>query len=608
MIDYRSLTLDEIETLEQQGCLAENWENITVVDGFTPEYVRNVRFYGDVKLGVFEKQLEVTAGFYRHTGITNATLHNVSVGDNCLIDNIGNHISNYVIGDDCYIANVALMETTEGATYGENNFISVLNEAGDGNIIIFHGLSSQLAALMLRATEDEDLANALKRLVRENVETVLPECGTLGNGVKIVNTSEVINTLVGDGCEVSGAMRLGDCTIISSAKNSAFIGAGVICENTIIDEGASITNGAKLQDCFVGEACHVSDGFSASASVFFANTYMSNGEACAALCGPFSASHHKSSLLIGTTVSFYNAGSATNFSNHAYKMGPIHYGELQRGSKTASGAHLLLPAQIGAFSMCMNKIQTHPDTRKLPFSYIIGEGTTTYIVPGRNLGTVGLYRDVHKWPKRDQRPKNDRKSLVQFAWLSPFTAQSIIEGKGLLEDVQLQCGVLAQAYPLQGAMIRRSSLEKGLRYYDLALRLFMGMTLEQRREAGVDAEPCATGTGRWTDLCGLLLPESELERMVNDIKNGDISSISDLQARFEDIHRNYVAYQWAWVRPLILEHYELEELWTDDEERILEDYQKAREEWLALIRRDAQKEFALGDVESEALEGFLKTL
>ena len=40
-------------------------------------------------------------------------------------------------------------------------------------------------------------------------------------------------------------------------------------------------------------------------------------------------------LLIGTMLSFYNAGSATNYSNHAYKMGPIHYGTLARGCKTA---------------------------------------------------------------------------------------------------------------------------------------------------------------------------------------------------------------------------------------------------------------------------------
>ena len=115
-----------------------------------------------------------------------------------------------------------------------------------------------------------------------------------------------------------------------------FIGHDVICENSIVQPGASVVEGAKLSNCLVGEACHIGRGFSAESSLFFANSHMDNGEACAAVCGPFSASHHKASLLIGVEMSFYNAGSATNFSNHAYKMGPIHQGNLMRGAKTAS--------------------------------------------------------------------------------------------------------------------------------------------------------------------------------------------------------------------------------------------------------------------------------
>ena len=117
-----------------------------------------------------------------------------------------------------------------------------------------------------------------------------------------------------------------------------------------------ILNSAKISNCFVGEACCITNGFTAESSVFFANCHMANGEACAAFCGPFTSSHHKSSLLIGGMFSFYNAGSATNFSNHAYKMGPIHYGTLERGCKTASGAYLLMPAKIGTFSVCFGKL------------------------------------------------------------------------------------------------------------------------------------------------------------------------------------------------------------------------------------------------------------
>ena len=351
MYDYRPLTDDEIMSLEDNGCTAENWTTVNVADDFSPAYVSNVRFFGTVNLGVFERSIEVSNGFFMHSGVRNATLRDTTVGDNCLIENIGNYINNYTIGDECYIRNVSTIETTAEATYGEGNTISVLNEAGSGNVILFNGLTSNLAAFMVAHWGDEGFASAMRTLVRDNIAMRSADCGCIGNRVRIVNTTEITNTNISDNCEVNGACRLSDCTLAAGLDDSVFIGSGVICENSIITNGSSILNSAKIFNCFVGEACHITNGFTAESSLFFANTYMANGEACAAFCGPFSASHHKSTLLIGCMTSFYNAGSATNFSNHAYKMGPLHYGSLERGTKTASGSHTLLPANIASITI-----------------------------------------------------------------------------------------------------------------------------------------------------------------------------------------------------------------------------------------------------------------
>lgn len=435
-MEYRKLTDEEIITLEDRSCWAEDWNNINVSDDFKPKYMHRVMLYGEVNIGAFEKNVEVSKGFWKHSGINNATLRNVTIGDDCLIENIGNYINNYDIGDDCHISNISTIETTEGATYGEGNLVSVLNEVGDGNVILFRELNSQFAAFMVKHFGDRELKDAIRRIIREEIEMTTPDRGTIGNRVKIVNTKEITNTVVGDDCEINGAARLSDTTIMSSPNATVYIGTGVICENSIISDGSSIINSVKMQDCFVGEACHISNGFTASASVFFANSYMSNGETCAAFCGPFTASHHKSSLLIGSMFSFYNAGSATNFSNHAYKMGPMHWGILERGTKTASGAYVLMPATIGTFSVCFGKLMHHPDTRNLPFSYLTAYGDTMCLSPGRNITTVGLYRDIQKWPKRDLRPKGSQKSIVNFDWLSPFSVGEIEKGKKILEALR----------------------------------------------------------------------------------------------------------------------------------------------------------------------------
>ena len=605
MDEYRLLTNEEISILEDNGCMAEDWTSINVAADFKPTYIKNVNFYGDVFLGVFEKNIEVSNGFIRHSGIRNATLRNVSIGDNCLIENIGNYINNYAIGEECCICNVCTMETTAEATYGEGNTISVLNEAGNGNVILFSGLTSNLAALMIRNAADKEFTAAIRGIVKDDIERRAREKSTVGNNVKIVNTAEITNTHISDNCEINGASRISDCTLASGLEDNVFIGSGVICENSIVTDGSAVLNGANITNCFVGEACQITNGFTAESSLFFANCYMSNGEACAAFCGPFSASHHKSTLLIGCMLSFYNAGSATNFSNHAYKMGPIHYGCLERGTKTASGSHLLLPANIGAFSVCLGKITNHPDTRSLPFSYIISDGRETFVVPGINITTVGLYRDIRKWPRRDVRIQSSRKSLINHDWLSPLTINEIIAGKKTLEQMRESQGEDTAFYTCGGCKISRNSLERGIRLYDMAIKLFIGDVA-----AGYDltAEGRDCGTGEWGDLAGMLLPEQEERNIVNAISNGYLRSTADIDMFMKNVNERYGEYLITFTRNIIASQLGTDDLTESGIEQIIQQGRAAKEAWISEIRKDAEKEYSMGDVEHAVLEKFITQL
>ena len=610
MNDYRPLTSEEIEVLRSNDCWAEDWTSINVSEDFKPNFMHRVMLYGEVNIGAFNKNVEVSQGFVKHSGINNATLRNVTIGDDCLIENVGNFINNYNIGDDCYISNISTMETTEGATYGEGNLVSVLNEVGEGNVILFSDLNSQLAAFMVKHFSDKELKEKIRQLIKTDIDNKMPERGQIGNNVKIVNTKEITNCVINDLCEVNGASRLSDCTLLGSVHGNVYIGTGVIIENSIIAEGSSVINSVKIQDCFVGEACQLSNGFTASASVFFANSYMSNGEACAAFCGPFTASHHKSSLLIGGMFSFYNAGSATNFSNHAYKMGPMHWGILERGSKTASGAYLLMPATLGSFSVCFGKLMHHPNTRNLPFAYLIADGDKMFLIPGRNITTVGLYRDIKKWPKRDLRAQENRKSIVNFDWLSPFSVGEILKGKKILENLREVTGDNVSQYLYHEYIIPATSLHKGIKYYDIALRIYMGAVLKRvlKRDPSITPPTTEIGTSDWDDLSGLLLPVSEEERIISDLKDGTIETIQEFISRFEEIDANYREYQWAWTYKMICDYYHISEITLEDANRIHEDYIKARRSWIAEIKKDAEKEYAMGDVEEEVYRNFVNSL
>ena len=236
-------------------------------------------------------------------------------------------------------------------------------------------------------------------------------------------------------------------------------------------------------------------------------------------------------------------------------------------------------------------------------------GETMYIVPGRNITTVGLYRDIKKWPKRDKRSKQSKKSIINFDWLSPYTVGEIIEGMKVLQALRDASGDNVSSYNFHEYVINASSLRKGQKYYDIALRIYMGAVLKRAQKEGFFGMPKSdVGKGEWADLSGLLLPLTEEQRLIDDIKDGTIESIGMVLDRFEEINNNYSDYRWAWSYELLLKYYHLSELDEQACERIREDYVRARRAWIAEIRKDADKEFAMGDVEQEVYDDFIEKL
>ncbi len=586
----RELTVNEIAQLEERGCWAEDWSDILVDEGFVPSFLSNVMLYGHNEIGNLNGTVELEEGFRRHCCVHNAVLRNVIIGDDCLVENIRGYISNTQIGDRCYVANVGVITNQEGSTFGCGTEISVLNEGGDGNIVIFEGLTAQLAWLMINFPK-------VKKLATVNTQMTAPH---IGSNSRVVGVKEMNNVRIGEGCEVQGSCKLNNCTILSTDDAATLIGSDVIIEDSVVAAGASVIDGAKVYCSFVGESVHIGKGFSSEASVFFANSYMDNGESCAAFCGPFATSHHKSTLLIGGAFSFYNAGSGTNQSNHAYKMGPIHWGTLDRGSKTASGSHILWPAHVGSFSMVMGKVQNHPQVQKLPFSYVIAEGRDTWLVPGINLRTVGTWRDVGKWPKRDKRPLSARTDLINYAFPNPYIIQSVLDGKALLEELLQQNPENTDVFTYGGCRIKRSALLKGIQYYELAIKLFLYHCFQDNT-----AETNEANGGRWVDMMGMLAPQSELESVARDIERGSISTASELCEILQQIHQHYKQYEQTYANSIMQQ--QGSNLFIDRDHWFRE-AEEAHALWLKMVKDDAEKEFQMGDVDAEQLRDFLESV
>ena len=357
--------------MKSRMCSASDWNMVEVSSDFSPENISYARFSGHIRLGSFRKVFELPGGMRKHSGIYYATLHNVTVGDDCCIENVKNCIANYEIGAGTFIENVDIILTDGPSTFGNGVEVSVLNETGGREVMIYDCLSAQVAYAMALCRHRPGLVASLKRMIGEYVAKVTSSTGYIGADVVIADAGYIKNVRIGDCCKIEGASRLKNGSINSNRSAPVHIGVGVIGDDFIISGGAEVEDGVTFSRCFIGQACRLGHTYSATDSLFFSNCQGENGEACAIFAGPYTVTHHKSTLLIAGMFSFMNAGSGSNQSNHMYKLGPIHQGILERGAKTASDSYILWPAKVGAFSLVMGRHVSHQDTSDLPFSYLI---------------------------------------------------------------------------------------------------------------------------------------------------------------------------------------------------------------------------------------------
>lgn len=615
MENYRSLTNDEIDRLKAQSCSAANWSDVLVAENFTPDYVHHARFSGRVRLGVFEHEFTLSGGICKHAGLFYVTLHNVTVGDNCCIENVKNYIANYEIGAYTFIENVDIILVDRKSRFGNGVEVSVLNETGGREVMIHDRLSAHQAYIMALYRHRPQLIERMKELIEAYAEEHASEVGTIGSHVTIVNSGYIKNVRIGDYCEIEGAGRLKNGSINSNAADPVHIGYGVVCDDFIISSGSHIEDGTMITRCFVGQACHMGHNYSASDSLFFSNCQEENGEACAIFAGPFTVTHHKSTLLIAGMFSFMNAGSGSNQSNHMYKLGPIHQGALERGAKTTSDSYILWPARIGAFSLVMGRHVNHPDTSDLPFSYLIEDKNTTYLVPGVNLRSVGTIRDAQKWPKRDLRKDSVRLDQINYNLLSPYTIQKMMKGRSILKELQRVSGETSEIYSYQSAKIKNSALNKGIGFYETAIHKFLGNSVIKRLE-GIHFKnneeirhrllpDTAIGEGEWVDISGLIAPKTEIERLMNDIEAGVLHTVDQIHDRFAGMHANYYTYEWTWAYGKMLEFYGLkpDTITAKDIIAIVRQWQKSVVGLDRMVYEDAKKEFSLTSMTGFGADG-----
>ena len=601
---FHPLSAGQIAQLTGQGCSCDDWSGVEAAEGFDPARVKSTYFSGKVRLGVFKKKVSFAGGVERPAGISNAAIHNCTIGDNVYINQVRNYIANYVIEDDVVIENVDLIAVDGESSFGNGTEATVVNEAGGREVPIYDHLSAHTAYVMAFYRHRPKVIENLRKMIAAYVKSVTSSVGLVAKNSRLINCGTIRNVKIGPCSNIEGTERLENGSINSCPQAPVHIGHGVIAEDFIACSGSRISDGTIISKCFVGQSTELGKQYSAENSVFFANCGGFHGEACSIFAGPYTVTHHKSTLLIAGLFSFLNAGSGSNQSNHMYKLGPVHQGVIERGSKTTSDSYLLWPAKVGPFTVVMGRHYRNSDTSDLPFSYLIEREDESILVPGVNLRSVGTVRDARKWPRRDKRKDPNKLDFINFKLLSPYTVQKMLNGHRLLIELKKTSGETSEYFTYHSVRIKKSSLEDGIDFYRTGIDKFTGNCLIKRLEnkqfknvgeLQKSLKPeTDIGTGKWIDLAGLFAPEECVEKMLGEIESGAIGTLGQVTDVFRSMYDNYSKYEWTWAASILQQHFgrNVEKITADDIIELTTKWKTAVVNLDHKLFADAKKEFA----------------
>jgi carbonic anhydrase/acetyltransferase-like protein (isoleucine patch superfamily) len=613
--NYRNLYDEEIGQLVHQGCSSSDWSLIKVSHDFIPDCIENSKFSGSVRLNSFAGSVKLIGGINFKTGIYNAWLHNCEVGKNALIHNVRSYIANYRIEENVVIHNITTLAVDGETSFGNGVVVEAINEGGGREIPIYDYLSTHVAYMMALYRHRPEVVRSLKTMVDNYTQYVRSEMGVIGADSNILNCNTILNVKTGPATIIDGAKKLHNGSINSNYEAPVKIGEGVIMENFIVSSGSKITDATLVSKCFIGQGCVLDKHYSAENSLFFANFQGFHGEACSIFAGPYTVTHHKSTLLIAGMYSFLNAGSGSNQSNHLYKLGPIHQGIMERGAKTTSDSYMLWPTRIGAFTLVMGRHYKHCDTTDFPFSYLIESKDESILVPGINLKSIGTIRDTQKWPKRDKRTDSNLLDLINFNLLSPYTIDKMIKGREKLMELQKSSDENTEVYTYDRMKIEKHALNRGIQLYEMAIWKFLGNSVITRLngndyETAVDIQKALQpdmkfGKGYWVDLAGMICPFEALDQLLQAIENGSVQSLEEVNSALATIHKNYYNFEWTWAVDVLESFYgkSISEFEASD---VISIVKKWKESVLGIDRflyEDARKEFSMSKMTGFGVDG-----
>ncbi|UKJ05956.1 DUF4954 family protein [Solitalea lacus] len=646
----RQLRRDEIQLLQANNNLADEWLNIWVSDKFNPSYVRNCNFYGLVRIGDLEEYFLEYHDMRYPVGLYNSTIVSCDLGNNVSINNVS-YVSHYIIGNETILFNVNELQVSNYSKFGNGIikkseeesvriWLEICNENGGRKVLPFDGMLTSDAFLWSKYRDDDKLMDKFLEITQNQFPSSRGYYGTIGEQCVIKNCQIIKDVKVGDGAYIKGANKLKNLTINSNYESRTQIGEGVELVNGIIGYGCKIFYGVKAVRFSLGNNSSLKYGARLINSILGENSTISCCEVLNCLIYPGHEQHHNNSFLIASTVLGQSniAAGATIGSNHNSRAND---GEIVAGRGFWPGLCVSLKhnSKFASYTLLAKGSYPAELNISLPFALVsINEREDLLqIIPAYwwMYNMYALARNAWKYAARDGRIVKYQE--FEFDYLAPDTIEEIFEaihqmeiwtgndysrkkelnghtgkeydeiGRSILLNSTKKLNQIEVLGGVIEANSRKSIILKPMEAYEAykeMIHYFGIKTLIQYAKTHklVNLKQIIARLGdckrsKWVNLGGQLVSEHDLNELKDRIKDGSLSSWNMIHDHYNYLHRFYeqrkAEYAFAALKDLHIvgSLEEIEEKWNKWLDWAIEIAAKVKDRTFESRNKDYMNEF-----------------
>ncbi len=585
---------EEVKILENNGCWAENWKQIQVKRPFDPSLIRGTGFYGTVYIGRLEK------GFIQFHGVSHPIgIYGCQITSSCIDDYSSlsqSTISESLIGRNVIIHNCPELSSDPDA-FKKPVIIGAGNEKAGREAVLFGGITMQEIWMQTRLKEHELLQQFLEEFNQAKLAAATPYTVIEENCV-IENTKAVRSVKLGRRGVISGATRVEECVIASSAAGRTAICDNAIVKQAYIGSGVNIESGAFVEQCFLDKLVTIKQYARVIQSAVGSNSTIACGEVQNCFIAPLHEQHHNSSFLIAAGIGGQsNIASGANLGSNHNSRANDGTMEAGRGFWAGLSTSVKYCSYFAPFTLLAKSSFAYELDIKLPFALVsdnVRENTLD-VMPAYwwRHNMYALFRNNWKFHKRLGKGSES----IECRFMAPDTAEEIQKGLELLKTYKKKI----PSYDMENSKrkVKILGIDEGIKAYkEMLLWYGVSTVLEWLGRPGVNPDKyddipidASKSTWGWTNVCGHLVCDVDIKQLVQDTEKGDLISWDDIEERFERFDLEYPKTRFAHALHILAVLYGKNQFDRDMLEKIKKDYDKLSEKVKKQIIATRTKDF-----------------